>query len=164
MQSQPLARPRQVDRRNPDEQRNRGYRLKVNKALQANPANLLQIAMTRDPGYERAENQRRHDHLDQAQKNIAEKAQVHRELRAIQPDLKPREHGEEYPKCERTPAHSRKRQTKQTNPAEDDVHGLPRQNQEQQRPRREEQQACRQKQGIRFGFCVYQETSPVQIQ
>ena len=87
MQSQPLARPRQVDRRDPDEQRNCRYDLKVNKAFQANPANLFQIAVTRDPGYERAQNQRRHDHLDQAQKNVAQKAQVRRELRAIQPDL-----------------------------------------------------------------------------
>jgi len=43
------------------------------------------------------QNQRRHDYLDEAQKNIAEKPQVRRKLRAIQSNLKSCEHGKENP-------------------------------------------------------------------
>ena len=43
--------------------------------------------MTRDAGDERGENQRRDDYFDEAQENIAEKAQMFGKLRAVEADF-----------------------------------------------------------------------------
>ena len=53
--------------------------------------------MAGDARDQRAENQRRDDHFDQAQENIAEDAQVFGKVRAVQADFSTEEHGEEDP-------------------------------------------------------------------
>ena len=82
-------------------QRHCGYDFKINQALDADPSDAAQIAVAGDARDQRAENQRRDNHFDQAQENVAEDAQVFREVRAVQADFSAEQHGEENPVSER---------------------------------------------------------------
>jgi hypothetical protein len=61
---------RDIDRRQPNPQRNRRQHLKVDEALHPHPPHRLQIAMPRNSRHQRRQDQRRDDRLDQPQKDI----------------------------------------------------------------------------------------------
>ena len=70
-QDQPHTGTSQVDCRDPNEQRDRCDHLEVDEALETNAAYLAHIAVAGNTGDESAKNKGRHDHFDQAEKNIA---------------------------------------------------------------------------------------------
>ena len=86
-----------IDGAEADEQRHGCDQLKINQALDADASDAAEIAVAGDARDQRAQNQRRDDHFDQAQENIAEDAQVFGKVRAVQADFSAEEHGEENP-------------------------------------------------------------------
>ena len=67
--------PADIDGGETDDDRDGGDDFEVDQALQPDAANPFGIAVPGDSGDQRAQNQRRNDHRDQPQKNIAEDAQ-----------------------------------------------------------------------------------------
>ncbi len=57
----------------------------------------LEIAVAGDSGDERAENERRDDYCNEAEKNVAEDAQVLGDVRPVETNFAAGEHGEENP-------------------------------------------------------------------
>ena len=113
---QPFSSPADIDRPQADEERQRRHNLKIDQALHADPPDAAQIAMPRDSRHQRAENQRRHNHLDQAQENVAEHPQMFGELRPVQPDFSAQQHREKNPVGQRRLAPSTSRDHGQRSP------------------------------------------------
>ena len=63
------ARLEHVDQHQPDHERERRDGLEVDDGAQAHAADVLEMPGARDAGHERGEDQRRDDHLDQAQED-----------------------------------------------------------------------------------------------
>jgi len=80
-QDQPHAGPGQVDCRDPNEQRDGCDHFEVHEALETDAAYLAHIAVAGNTGDESAKDKGRHDHFDQAEKNIAKKTEMHGERR-----------------------------------------------------------------------------------
>src|SRR5271168_5420646 len=91
----------QVDGGEADKKRNGGDDFKIDQTLDADAAHGAQVAVTRDAGDERGQDERGDDDLDQAQKNVAQEAQAFGELRMVQADFKSEQHGEKDPEGER---------------------------------------------------------------
>ena len=77
------ARFEEIHREQPDHQGERRDHLEVDHRAQADAADGFDVTRAGDPGDERAENQRRDDHLDQAQEELAERIEILRELRVV---------------------------------------------------------------------------------
>ena len=67
-----------VDRDEADDERERRDDLEVDDRAQAHPADHLEVAGAGDAGDQRREDQRRDDHLDQAEEQLAERPEVDR--------------------------------------------------------------------------------------
>ena len=70
-----------VDHDQPDNQRQRGDHLKIEQRLDPDPAKLSSVAHRGDAVDDRAEDDRRDDHLDQVDEAIAERFQALAEIR-----------------------------------------------------------------------------------
>src|SRR5579862_7426340 len=110
-----------VDRRQSNEQSQRGHNLEVDEALDTDSSDAAQIAMGSNSGDQCSKNQRRNDDLEQPQKNVAEDLQVLGELWPRQSNLTAQKQGEENPSrqrptsdppksqhCEASPPHCRR--------------------------------------------------------
>ena len=75
-----------------------GKDLKVDQALDADAADTLQVAMARDTGNKRGEDQRSDDGLDQAQEDVAEDTQRDRKSRSIEAQFGSHDHGDKDPR------------------------------------------------------------------
>ena len=69
------ARLEQVHGEQADHQRDGGDRLEVDHRAEAHAADDLHVTGARDARHQRAEDQRRDDHLDQPEKQLAERAE-----------------------------------------------------------------------------------------
>ena len=74
-----------------------GDDFEVNQALQADAADAFGIAVAGDSGDQRSKDEGRDNYGDEAQKNVAEDAQVFAELRTVQADFAAKQHREENP-------------------------------------------------------------------
>ena len=72
---------RHVADQHPGKQRQRGHDFKVQQRLSADPAHFLQILHAGDARHDRAENNQRDHHGDQADKAIAERLHLDRGCR-----------------------------------------------------------------------------------
>ena len=88
---------RHIDRHQPNPQRQRGHHLEVHQRLDAHAPHTLDVAVPRNPHHQRSQDQRRHNRLDQPQKNIRKYPQVHRKPRRIEANLRPCHHRHKYP-------------------------------------------------------------------
>ena len=77
---------REVDREQADQQRERRDDLEVDHRAQPHAADDLEVARAGDAGDQRREDQRRDDHLDQAQEELAERPEVERPGRVVRLD------------------------------------------------------------------------------
>ena len=73
---EPFTRALRCDGAQPDEQRDRRNDFKVQQCLDAHAANLFQVGVSGDADHQRAEDERRNDGLDQAEKNRTQHLQV----------------------------------------------------------------------------------------
>ncbi len=64
----------------PDDQRDRGHDLEIDQRLDADPADLLEIAGAGDAVHHDAEHDRRDDHRDQLEEGVAEDLQLDGEI------------------------------------------------------------------------------------
>ena len=97
-----------------------GDDFEVQETLPADAADFAHAAVTRDAGDERAENEWRYDHFDEAEKNVAEDAKVRGELRRVEAEFEADEHGEEDPKRERAFLQAGVTEQEECSPAESD--------------------------------------------
>src|SRR5216684_8034473 len=74
----------------------------IDERLNSQPANFFQIRVAGDANNENAEEQRRNDHLDEAQKNRTEELQINRNRRPVVAQLRAREKADENPSRQRT--------------------------------------------------------------
>ena len=86
-----------IDRNHADEQRDRGNHLEIDQALQTDASNTPQISVPGDSRDESSEDQRRDDHLDQSQENIAEQADVLGNVRLVESNFGSEQHREKNP-------------------------------------------------------------------
>ena len=91
----------QVDRGEPQKQRERGDDFEVDDGFQADAAHALQIAAARDAIYQRAENQRRDDGADQPQEDGADRAELPRYTGRKRAQSHARGHADEDPGSQR---------------------------------------------------------------
>ena len=78
---EPGARLQNVDDDEPDKKRERGDDFKIEKSLDPDPPEFFEIAHGGDTVDDRAEDDRRNDHLDQINESITERFQVFTEIR-----------------------------------------------------------------------------------
>ncbi len=95
---------RKIDRDETDNQRERGEDFEVDERFDAHPTDGFQVAVACDSRHQRGEDERRNDGLDQAQEDVREDAQVRGEGWRIEAKLGSRNHGDEDPRRERSPA------------------------------------------------------------
>ncbi len=74
----------------------------IDERLDAEAADFLEVRVAGDANNENAEEQRRDDHLDEAQKNRAEELQVDCDRRPVVAQLRAREKADENPSRQRT--------------------------------------------------------------
>ena len=87
----------EVDDGDTQEESDGGEDFEVEETLPAYAADFAHVTMTCDAGDERTENKRSDDNFDEAEKDIAEDAQVRGEVGPIEAKLEAAEHGEENP-------------------------------------------------------------------
>ncbi len=91
--------------------------LKEDQRLQRDASEAAKLAVSGDSRRQRAEDQRRNYHADQAQKYIAQKAGLRGEMRSVYAQLRTHCHGEECPHQQRTPPHRIRKQDNKPCPA-----------------------------------------------
>jgi len=116
-QADALASPRQVDRREADEQRERRNDLEVDERLHTHAADLLEVGVPGDADHERREQERRDDRLDHAQEHQRQHAQVDRHRRQVVADLRADDHADEDPGRERAALEPPREQRRDEQPA-----------------------------------------------
>src|SRR6202030_4429375 len=90
-----------MDGRIADEHGERGDDFEVDERLDAETADFLQVGVAGDAHHENAEEQRRDDDLDEAQKDGAEELQVHRDGGPVVAKLGASEKADEDPSRQR---------------------------------------------------------------
>src|SRR5712692_87955 len=73
----------------------------IDERLDAEAADFLEVRVAGDANNENAEEQRRNDHLDEAQKDGAEELQINRNRRPVVTQLRAREKADENPSRQR---------------------------------------------------------------
>ena len=114
-----LPRPalREVDRGEPDEERERRDDLEVDERLHSHPAHVAQVGVPRDAHHERREQERRDDGLDHPDEDLAEHAHGRAGLGPVVADRHAHDHRDEDPGRERPPAPGPDRETRRERPA-----------------------------------------------
>lgn len=87
----------EVDDGDTEEESDGGEDFEVDETLPAYAADFAHVTMTCDAGDERTEDKRSDDNFDEAEKDIAEDAQVRGEVGPIEAKFEAEEHGEENP-------------------------------------------------------------------
>jgi hypothetical protein len=81
----------QIGEQQADHQRHRGHHLEIDQRLDADPADLLEVAGAGNAMHDHAEHDRRHDHGNQLQKGVAEDLQADGKIGNRHPERDPEE-------------------------------------------------------------------------
>ncbi len=100
---QPHTGLRQIDRHDADQQRQRRHHLEVHQRLHADASHLPQTSMPGNARHQRAQDQRRHDHADQPQEDVAEHLALYRNPWRIDAQLHSGQHRDKDPRRQRAP-------------------------------------------------------------
>jgi hypothetical protein len=79
----------QIGQHQADDQRDRRHDLEIDQCLDADPADLFEVAGAGDAMHDHAEHDRRHDHRDQLQKGVAEDLEADGKIRNGHPEHNP---------------------------------------------------------------------------
>jgi hypothetical protein len=108
----------QVDRPESEEDCDGRDYFKKDDRAEAEPSDLSQVGVPGDADYQRSEQQRRNDGLDQPQKDERQHAQVDGDIGEVVANLRAQQHGDEDPGGERASQASVDHQGGQRNPAQ----------------------------------------------
>ena len=97
--------PHQVDRAQSEEQRHGGDDFEIEDGLGADAAHVLEVAAAGDAGHQRGEQQGRDDGADQAQEDVAHRAELVGEIRREDAQRHAGGHADEDPGGQREPLH-----------------------------------------------------------
>ena len=93
------------------------YEFKKDDGLEGDAAYSAQAVVTRDAGNDAAKDERRNDHANEAEKDIAEEVGLRGELRRVHTQFRSGQHGEEGPHEQRTAAHGEGNKQADASPA-----------------------------------------------
>src|SRR4029077_897308 len=109
-----------IDGQQTDHKRQRGEHLEVDEALDADAADSLQVAVSRNSCDEGGEDQRSDDRLDESKEDIAEDTERDRKKRSVEAQLRPGNHGDKDPGRVAAAAHREEPEEDGGEPAKDE--------------------------------------------
>ena len=103
-----------------DDQAERGDNFKVDDRLDRHPPHAAQFAMAGDAGHDAAEDQRRHDHANEAQEDFSDDVSLRGNVRHIGAEFRAGQHRKEGPHEQRTAPQRHRDEHADRNPAQPD--------------------------------------------